>query len=380
MKFGSRRIVLVVVGTVVACMLAVALASGQAGQEPRPQMAENVFKNVQVLKGIPVDEFMDTMGMISAAVGLNCLDCHTGDSDKSWDRFAADTTMKQTSRKMLLMVNALNKDNFAGVRSVTCWTCHRGDLRPTVVPNLSVQYSPPAEDVNTVEIRPGGGGRSPDEIFNKYIQALGGAQQLARLTSYAAKGTYTGFDTHHTKVPVEIFAKAPAQRTIITHAAFADRVAAYDGRSGWVAAVEKPLPLLPLTGGNLEGAKIEATLSFPAGIKQAFSQWRADSTSIDDKDVTVLQGNNPRQPPLNLYFDQSGLLVRMVRFADTPIGRVPTQIDYSDYREVSGVKMPFRWTSTWTDGQITVELTEIQPNVAIDAARFGRPAPAKTRN
>src|SRR6266704_1924804 len=168
MKFGSRRIVLVVMGTVVACMLAVALASGQAGQEPRPRMAEEVFKNVQVLKGIPVDEFMDTMGMISAAVGLNCLDCHTGDSDKSWDRFAADTTMKQTSRKMLLMVNALNKDNFAGVRSVTCWTCHRGDLRPTVVPNLSVQYSPPAEDVNTVEIRPGGGGRSPDEIFNKY--------------------------------------------------------------------------------------------------------------------------------------------------------------------------------------------------------------------
>ncbi len=305
MKFGSRRIVLVVMGTVVACMLAVALASGQAGQEPRPQMAESVFKNVQVLKGIPVDEFMDTMGMISAAVGLNCLDCHTGDSDKSWDRFAADTTMKQTSRKMLLMVNALNKDNFAGVRSVTCWTCHRGDLRPTVVPNLSVQYSPPAEDVNTVEIRPGGGGRSPDE---------------------------------------------------------------------------KPLPLLPLTGGNLEGAKIEATLAFPAGIKQAFSQWRADSTSIDDKDVTVLQGTNPRQPPLNLYFDQSGLLVRMVRFADTPIGRVPTQIDYSDYREVSGVKMPFRWTSTWTDGQITVELTEVQPNVSIDAARFGRPAPAKTRN
>src|SRR6266699_7269014 len=134
---------------------------------------------------------------------------------------------------------------------------------------------------------------------------------------------------------------------------------------------------MQLNAGNLEGLKVEALVSFPTGLKANFAQWRVTSTSIDDKDVTVLQGTNPRQPPLNLYFDQSGLLVRMVRFADTPIGRVPTQIDYSDYREVSGVKMPFRWTSTWTDGQITVELTEVQPNVAIDAARFGRPAPAK---
>ena len=116
--------------------------------------------------------------------------------------------------------------------------------------------------------------------------------------------------------------------------------------------------MLPLTGGNLDGVKIEAMLAFPAQVKQAFSQWRVGASAIDDHEVRILQGTNPRQPPINLYFDESGLLVRMLRFADTPIGRVPTQIDYSDYREVSGVKMPFRWISTWTDGQATIELTE----------------------
>ena len=89
-----------------------------------------------------------------------------------------------------------------------------------------------------------------------------------------------------------------------------------------------------------------------------------------------MQGTNPRQPPVNFYFDESGLLVRVVRFVETAVGRVPTQTDYSDYREVAGVKIPFRWIATWTDGQATTELTEVQPNAAIEASRFARPAPA----
>jgi len=138
--------------------------------------------------------------------------------------------------------------------------------------------------------------------------------------------------------------------------------------------------LMTLTGGNLEGAKIDAIVSFPAQIKQAFAQWRVGATAIDDKEVVVLQGTNPRQPPVNFYFDGSGLLIRVVRLVDTAVGRVPTQIDYSDYREVAGVKMPFHWTTTWTDGQATVDLTEVQANVTIDAARFARPAPAPRPN
>ena len=341
-------------------------------------MAEELFKNVQVLKGIPVDEFMDTMGMISSALGLNCLDCHTSDADKSWDRFAADTTMKQTSRRMIQMVSAINKDNFRGVRSVTCYTCHRGDLRPKTVPSLVLQYSAPTDDPNEVEIPPNSKG-SPDAVFNKYIGALGGAQALSRFTSYVAKGSYVGFDTHHTKVPVEIFAKAPNQKTFIIHGAFGDKTWAFDGRSAWAASVDKPLPLMPLTAGNVEGLKVEGLVSFPAGLKQNFSQWRAGTASIDDKDVIVLQGTNPRQPPVNLYFDSTGLLVRLLRFTDTAIGRIPTQIDYADYRDVAGIKMPFKITSTWTDGQATVELTDVQANVAIDPARFGKPAPAQAK-
>ena len=373
-----KRITLGAIALLCIC-LGATISMTQTGQAPKPQMAEEAFKNVTALKGIPVDEFMDTMGMISAALGLNCLDCHTPDSDQAWTKFAIDTPMKVTSRKMIQMVAAINKDNFAGVRNVTCWTCHRGDLKPSTLPDLTVQYSPPAEDLNAVQIRPGSGGPSADEVFNKYYQALGGTQRLGALTSFTAKGTYDGFDTHHTKVPVDLYAKAPNQRALIIHTAFADRTWSYNGEEAWVAAIEKPMPLMPLTGGNLDGQKIEAMMSFPMQIKQAYSTWRAGTATMGDKDVRVLQGTNPRQQPLNLYFDDSGLLVRMTRFADTPIGRVPSQIDYSDYRVVAGVKIPFKWVETWTDGQVTIEWTNIQPNVAIDAAKFGRPAPAQTR-
>ena len=370
MKFGLR-------GIVILCLLCAASANGQAGQEQKPQMAEEVFKNVQILKGIPVDEFMDTMGMFAAATSMNCTDCHTSDSTASWEKFGADTPMKRTARRMMLMVNTLNKNSFAGARAVTCYTCHRGDQRPKVIPSLAVQYGVPSEDPNEIEIVPVRGAPSVDPVFDKYIQAIGGAQRLAALTSFAAKGIYSGYDTDHAKVPVDIFAKAPNQRTTIVHAPIGDSVRTYDGRAGWIAAPDKPVPLMPLTGGNLDGAKIDAMVAFPARIKQAFTQWRYGSAAIDDRNVHVAQGINAGQPPVNLYFDEeTGLLVRLLRYADTAVGRVPTQIDYSDYREVAGVKIPFKWTTTWTDGQATTELSEVRPNVPIDAARFAKPAPA----
>ena len=347
----------------------------QAGQQPKPLMVEDVFKNVQVLKGIPVDEFMDTMGFFAAALSLNCTECHTPESENSWAKYADDTPLKQTSRRMMQMVTAINKQNFGGARAVTCYTCHHGTQRPKVVPSLVIQYSAPVEDPNEVETA----GRDPaGPILDKYIQAIGGTARLAGVTSLVVKGTYSGYDTYHQKVAMEIYAQAPERVATVIHdvgPTRADSVKVYDGRAGWIVSENKPVPLMPLTGGNLAGARLDAILWFPEQIKQAFTQWRTGTATIDDRDVQVVQGTNAGQLPVKLYFDpNSGLLVRVVRFSDTAIGQVPTQIDYSDYRDVAGVKIPFRWTVTWTDNQTFIQLTEVRPNVPIDAARFARPA------
>jgi hypothetical protein len=133
---------------------------------------------------------------------------------------------------------------------------------------------------------------------------------------------------------------------------------------------------MSLSGGNIDGARLDAILSFPPQIKGAFAQWRGGTTAIDGKEVQVLQGTNPGKFPVNFYFDDAGLLVRVLRFNETLVGRVPTQIDFSNYREVAGVKMPFKFVTTWTNGQTTTELTNVQPNTSIDPARFGMPPPA----
>ena len=139
----SKRCVVRALCTGLVCLVALAGANGQTAQEQKPQLAEDVFKNVQVLKGIPVDQFMGTMGFFSAALGMNCIDCHTADSVGNWAKFAADTPVKQTARKMILMMNTINKGNFAGMRMVTCDTCHRGTDHPETVPSLAEQYGTP---------------------------------------------------------------------------------------------------------------------------------------------------------------------------------------------------------------------------------------------
>jgi outer membrane lipoprotein-sorting protein len=162
---------------------------------------------------------------------------------------------------------------------------------------------------------------------------------------------------------------------MIVHLPDGNKVTAYDGRDAWIAEPNTPLPLTQLTGGDLDGAKIDAMLPFTARVKESRSQWATGTSTIDDREVRVAEGFGNGQAPVKLYFDKdSGLLVRLVRYANTAVGLVPTQIDYADYRAASGVKLPFKWTVTWVDGQSTTELSEVQPNAPIDAARFAKPA------
>jgi photosynthetic reaction center cytochrome c subunit len=388
MKLGSRPLALGTMATITLWLLNTPPAAGQAA--PAKQlMSEQAFKNVTVLKGIPVDEFMATMGFIAASTNYNCIDCHAEPKvEGDWSVFAEETPRKEKARRMILMVEAINKTNFGGARAVTCYTCHRNiQGAPKITPSLADQYGePPPVDPNEVEITRQAPGAPPaDQIFDKYLQAVGGAQKAAAVTSIVFKGTYEGYA--EPKANVDIYLKAPNQRTMIVHTDAGDRTTTFDGGNGpggagWIAApaMDKPFPVIRFTGGELDAARLDAMLSFPAGIKQAITRPLAGSSSIDDKDVAVVQGiANAGRSPVKLYFDkQSGLLVRQVRYADTIIGRVPIQVDYSDYRDVAGagIKMPFHVITTWTDGKSDVLLTSAQTNVAIDAAKFNQPPPS----
>jgi len=282
---------------------------------------------------------------------------------------------------MVQVVNTINKNLFQGREAVTCYTCHRGSPTPKVVPSLLEQYSePPPDDPNEVEIS-GRAFQGPtvDAILDRYLQAIGGPERLAALTSYKGTGRYEGFDSYHTKVTVDLYAKSTGEHTVIAHTQNGESITAYDGRNAWIVGPDKPVSVLQLVpGGDFDGVKLDSILAFPGGLKQALTAWRTGfpTTAIDDRPVQVVQAmlGGTR---VKLFFDkETGLLTRAVRYSKTIVGPVPVEIDFSDYRAVAGVKLPFQWRLTWTSGQSTYILDDVKPNVAIDSAKFGRPAAA----
>jgi hypothetical protein len=372
----SNRILLV---ALIACATGITLAARQAAPAAdTPQMSETFFKDIRVLKGIPVDEFIDTMGMFAAATAKDCTGCHSPQIlDGNPAAFAIETPMIQKARFMVGMMNAINRNYFGNQKRVSCATCHTNTSVPQNVPDMAVQYGDPFENPNSTEfiVASGSNPGQIDGVFAKYIEVLGGAQRLGAVTSYTATGTYAGWDTGLSDVPMEIYAKAPEQYTTIAHRTEGNSVWAYDGRNGWEVSINAALPsAIPLTKGNLEGARLDAIVGLaPARLKQAFAKWEISRSLIDDKPVQILRGTNPNQQPVNFYFDASGMLVRLQRWNETLVGPVATQYDYSDYRDVAGVKRPFKVVKTSTRNQVTMAIKEYRPNVAIDATKFAKP-------
>jgi len=401
-KLRSKRGIFAAFATTVVVLIGIGLAGAHTASQEKPLLAAQAFKNIQVFKGLPVDDFMETMGIMAASLDFDCSDCHVGAGTDQVD-WAADTSRKQMARLMVTMVANLNKNNFGGRQLVTCWTCHRNRDKPLVTPVMATIYGTPPFDLDDIIVQ-APGAPSAESILDRYVQAAGGTQRLAGLSSFVGKGTSVGFGGFGGGGDVEIVAKAPDKRATIIlfkeDTGRGDQIRTYDGRIGWVRTPLNVLGEFQLAGGDLDGARFDAQLSFPAQIKQILTNLRTGPpTSITDlpapssqaslqQDVTlgqthvvdVVQGTGPRGLVVTLYFDkQSGLLLRELRYGNSPIGRVPTQIDFADYRDVSGIKLPFRVTYAWLDGRDSIVLNDIKTNVPVDEAKFGKPAPLKPR-
>ena len=371
------------IAAAMVCLLGASLNAGQTAPAPSSDaslVSDQYFKNIQVLKGMPVDTFFDAMGMFAASMGNDCTFCHSKEAGFRREAFAETTPRIQRARQMIRMMQALNEQNFGGRPRVTCFTCHRGQYSPVSAPSFLIQYGVPVDDPDIIDF-PTEAGVPADQVFDRYLTALGGPAALAKITSFTARGTYAGFDTGQEDVPVEVFAKAPNQRTWIVKLPQGDSYRVFDGMNGWIAGPDSPAPLFTLATGNLDRARIEAILAFPAAIKQLYPRWRVGRTLIDDRDVIIVQGTAPGLLPVNLYFDdKSGLLARVVRWNQTLVGPVPTEINYGDYRAVAGIQMPFTWTATQTYMQMTITLREVSVNVPVDASRFAKPREFRAAN
>ena len=329
---------------------------------PAVKKAEEQFKNIQTLKGIPAEQLIPTMQFISASLGVECEFCHVqGAFEKD------DKKPKQTARKMMEMMFAINKDNFEGHREVTCYSCHRGATDPAGTPPVASSDESEASKAKTVDSAPT---LPADDLFDKYVKALGGATAIEKITSRVAKGTIAFGGK---QFAIDVYSKDPDKRASFVHMPEGDNATIFDGHEGWLAAPGHPIH--EMQGSELDGAGIDADLHFATHLKQMFTESQVRGTEkIDDQNAYLVVGRREGKPPLRLYFDeQSGLLLRLVRYGETALGRLPTQIDYADYRQVDGVKIPFRWTLARPAGRFTIQATELKVNAPVDDAKFSKP-------
>jgi hypothetical protein len=328
----------------------------------KTQKAEQVYKNIQVLKGTPADQLLPAMQFISASLGVHCEHCHVeGAFDKD------DKKPKQQARQMIQMMMAINQNNFSGHREVTCYSCHGGALHPLATPRVvgeTVSEAPHPE----AAAPPSG---SPDEILNHYLQAIGGAAPLQSIHNQTEKGTLdAGIGG---QFPVEIAMKSPDKRSQIVHFTSGDSVELLNGNAGWSLVPGRPLH--EMSPAELESARMQADPAFLDRVRHSYSEFKiVREIQIENHAAIVVRASASNLPPLQLCFDKtSGLLLRLVRFIDSPLGRNPTQIDYSDYRSVAGTMQPFRWTVSQPQNHYTVQLTEISVNQPLEDSRFAKP-------
>jgi len=333
-----------------------------------PKKTEEQFKNIQVLKGIPAEQLVPTMQFVAASLGVQCDFCHVPSAFEKDDK-----KPKQTARKMMGMMMTINAENFDGHRAVTCNSCHRGNPIPQAIP--PVMTEDPKEPMAMAGPKPPDAketaGPAPEQLLDKYVQAAGGAAAIDKVTSRVMKGT---IDFGGKTLPIDIYSKDPDKRISFTHLPEGDSVTAFNGREGWLASAGRP-GVHEMHGSELDAASIDADLHLATHLKAMFSEMKTQGAEkIGDRDAFVVVGRREGKLPIELYFDeQSGLLVRLVRYGDTALGLLPTQIDYADYRDSDGVKIPFRWTLARPSGRFTIQVSEVKQNVPVDDAKFVKP-------
>jgi len=334
-------------------------------QSPASKTAEGQFKNIQVLKEIPADQLIPTMQFVSGALGVDCEFCHV---EHAMDK--DDKKEKQTARKMMAMELAINKNHFENEIEVTCYTCHRGSPHPVGIPVLAAETATmPAHEHHHDQVQGKTSLPTSDQILDKYLAAVGGADAFYKIKTRVQNGT---IDAMGEQYPIEVYSEGPERRVSVSHPSFGDSVTAYNGQAGWLSTARG---IHPMNTQENAAARVDAQLYFPARVRELFHEFKVHpGEAIGGRETFLVTANGAGLPPVRLYFDQqSGLLLRLVRYAETPLGRNPTQIDYADYRDANGAKIPYQWTLTRTNGTFTIRINSVQQNVPIDQKLFVMP-------
>jgi hypothetical protein len=346
-----------------AVLLGIGSTAGELPATSAKKKSGEVFKNLKVLNNTPSDLLLPSMQFMTSSLGVHCEYCHVENAFEKDDK-----KPKQTARQMMWMMERINNTAFHGKQEITCYSCHRGNPKPMSTP--SIAEVPPQLLSAPISGAQSPNQPSPADVIRKYIQARGGTDAIANLASLQERGT---FRSGPTSFPLELYAANSGQSAMVIHFPGADRIAAFDGTSGWISLPGSPTR--EMTAAETDAVRIETDLQFALDPNRIFREIKLTGIpKVGAEDTFVLSGRRPGIPPVEMYFSvSSGLLLRSVHYSPSALGLNPTQTDYSDYREISGVKIPFHWTSSTPEGSFSVQIESAQANQTLPENVFTAP-------
>jgi hypothetical protein len=323
---------------------------------PAPSLgAQDQLKNVQILGGMTRSEVWEVMNQMASGLGVNCQYCHVSED------VASDVKpQKLRGREMMRMVIDLNARHFGGKAVVTCFTCHNGQVKPASTLPLPQPVRPDIKPVASKALPP------LASVIQKYVAAVG--REVALSTPRRFTGTHqspTGTPARATLITAGDRTRLDAQLPDGSHLT---RVV--DAKGGWMRDKDG---VRDLTSQQFDALRQSARPFAPFHTSSIGADAQvSDSETIGDRTAWVVTTARARYS-----FDaDSGLLLRRIVYIDSPIGRIPEQTDFDDYRDAGGFKVPFFIRGMLADPYLggTRKADAIEIGVAIAPSEFEKPS------
>ena len=380
MSRSSRNLArLTIVFLAIGCVLVVLFNRTSAQNTQTTQVAtpaeptvEQNHKNIQVLKGLPESQLIPVMNFMGTSLGVRCNYCHVN-KDGNWDFASDEKGEKKSAREMITMVTGINKTSFRGNPEVSCYTCHRG--RTSVQHTLAFPLPTPEPRPSPAPSLTGPQQPNPtaEQVIDKYYQAVGGAAAIEKMKSRVMKGTLVANNGNEIGYEVSQSGADLVLATLTMPAGIILR--GFDGTVGWEKGLRSVRELSP---SELYYLRRYPDIYKDLKLKEQFTRLTfGGKPNIDGRDVYVIRGTTASGKRETLFFDvETGFLVRRTTSTTTPVGTIPEQVDFADYKDVDGLKLPFTIRVTAIDPTYSVvrKFTEIKLNAPVDAKIFNKPA------
>ena len=317
-------------------------------QSTADKPVEQVRKNIQVLKGLPDSQLFLLMNFVGDSLGVNCDHCHvkgeknpqTGEDTWLWER--EDKKEKAVGRDMMRMVLELNRTRFNREAVVTCYTCHRGSTHPErMAPLPPRDYFGEALKPQPKRVLP-----TAQEVIAKYLSVVGANRQDILSQAIVMRGTVERVERAKASGPTGIIVKQNKVRMTETLTSGVI-TRGWNGTTAWV---QSSRGINQASGESLKAMKTTPTTTIASDglfgpIKIPDSASRAiliGVARINDRESYQIIIEDSSTQSIQLFFDvESGLLLRRVNVTNTMLGPLNVQWDFSDYRDVSGIRLPF---------------------------------------